>query len=209
MRMRSGPNTSAAPRVASRPVCHGSATANSSSSCTCWPTWEPEKGGARVAIIMNGSPLFTGDAASVESEIRRWVFENDWLEALIALPGQLFHNTGIAAYVWVLTNRKAPQRRGKVQLVDASSFWVQMRKSLGDKRREIPRERAEDILKVLADFRDGDTRRVTKDGKQEEVVVSKVFPTTHFGFRKITVERPLRAASTDPEGDPLRPLGTR
>ena len=158
---------------------------------------------------MNGSPLFTGDAASGESEIRRWVFENDWLEALIALPGQLFHNTGIAAYVWVLTNRKAPQRRGKVQLVDASSFWVQMRKSLGDKRREIPRERAEDILKVLADFRDGDTRRVTKDGKQEEVVVSKVFPTTHFGFRKITVERPLRAASTDPEGDPLRPLGTR
>ena len=96
----------------------------------------------RVAIIMNGSPLFTGDAGSGESEIRRWVLENDWLEALIALPEQLFYNTGIATYVWVLTNRKAPDRKGKVQLIDATSFWVPMRRSLGDKRREIPPEKA-------------------------------------------------------------------
>ena len=139
---------------------------------------EPEKGGSRVAIIMNGSPLFTGDAGSGESEIRRWILENDWLEALIALPEQLFYNTGIATYVWVLTNRKAPQRRGKVQLVDATSFWVQMRKSLGDKRREIPLEKAEAIVSLLRHI-----------GQGEHV---KIFPTTQFGFRKITVERPLR-----------------
>lgn len=153
---------------------------------------KPSDGGSRIAIIMNGSPLFTGDAGSGESEIRRYVLENDLLEALIALPEQLFYNTGIATYVWVLTNRKAEHRKGKVQLIDASGFWVPMRKSLGDKRREIPPERAQDILKILADFRDGDTRRITKDGKEEEVVVSRIFPTTHFGFRKITVERPLR-----------------
>jgi type I restriction enzyme M protein len=92
----------------------------------------------------------------------------------------------------VLTNRKAPERRGKVQLIDASSFWIPMRKSLGDKRREIPPEKAWDIVKILKDFKGGDTRIVEKDGKREEVVVSKVFPTTHFGYRKITVERPLR-----------------
>ncbi|MBY0276660.1 type I restriction-modification system subunit M [Candidatus Binatia bacterium] len=153
---------------------------------------EPKDGGSRIAIIMNGSPLFTGDAGSGESEIRRYILEHDLLEALIALPEQLFYNTGIATYVWVVTNRKAPARKGKVQLIDASSFWVPMRKSLGDKRREIPPDRALDIVKLLADFRDGETRRITKDGKDEEVVVSRVFPTTHFGFRKITVERPLR-----------------
>ena len=139
---------------------------------------EPENGGGRVAIIMNGSPLFTGDAGSGESKIRRWILENDWLEALIALPEQLFYNTGIATYVWVLTNRKTPERRGKVQLIDATSFWVPMRKSLGDKRREVPREKADEILALLRSFKEG-----------EHV---KIFPTTHFGFRKITVERPLR-----------------
>jgi type I restriction enzyme M protein len=139
---------------------------------------EPEQGGARVAIIMNGSPLFTGDAGSGESEIRRWILENDWLEALIALPEQLFYNTGIATYVWVLTNRKSPKRRGKVQLIDATSSWIPMRKSLGDKRREIPREKAEEILTLLRTF--------------EESEHVKIFPTTHLGFRKITVERPLR-----------------
>jgi type I restriction enzyme M protein len=139
---------------------------------------EPENGGGRVAIIMNGSPLFTGDAGSGESKIRRWILENDWLEALIALPEQLFYNTGIATYVWVLTNRKTPERRGKAQLIDATSFWVPMRKSLGDKRREVPRERADEILALLRAFTEG-----------EHV---KIFPTTHFGFRKITVERPLR-----------------
>ena len=139
---------------------------------------EPKAGGSRVAIIMNGSPLFTGDAGSGESEIRRWILEHDWLEALIALPEQLFYNTGIATYVWVLTNRKAPERRGKVQLIDATSFWVPMRKSLGDKRREIPPERAAEIVRLLGEFREGEHVRI--------------FPTTDFGFRKITVERPLR-----------------
>ncbi len=153
---------------------------------------QPGEGGSRIAIIMNGSPLFTGDAGSGESEIRRFIFENDLLEALIALPEQLFYNTGIATYVWLLSNRKAPERQGKVQLIDASSFWELMPRSLGDKRREIPPKKARDILKIREDYRDGDTRMVTKDGKQEETVVSRIFPASHFGFRKITVERPLR-----------------
>ena len=152
----------------------------------------PAQGGSRVAIIMNGSPLFTGDAGSGESEIRRWILENDLLEALIALPEQLFYNTGIATYVWVLTNRKRSERRGKVQLIDATSFWILLRKSLGAKRREVPFERKQDILRLLADFEDGATRKVVQDGEEREVVVSRVYPTTHFGFRKITVERPLR-----------------
>ncbi|MCX8097507.1 MAG: type I restriction-modification system subunit M [Casimicrobiaceae bacterium] len=153
---------------------------------------DPKDGGSRIAVITNGSPLFTGDAGSGESEIRRYILEHDLLEALIALPEQLFYNTGIATYVWVITNRKAPERKGKVQLIDASSFWAPMRKSLGDKRREIPPEKALDIVRLLANFRDGETRRIVKDGREEEVVVSRIFPTTHFGYRKITVERPLK-----------------
>jgi type I restriction enzyme M protein len=153
---------------------------------------EPKEGGSRIAIIMNGSPLFTGDAGSGESEIRRYILENDLLEALVALPEQLFYNTGIATYVWVVTNRKAKARKGKVQLIDATSFWVPMRKSLGDKRRQIPAERAEEILEIHRDFKDSDVRSVSKDGVEEEVVVSRIFATTHFGFRKMTVERPLR-----------------
>ena len=137
-----------------------------------------DEGGGRVAIIMNGSPLFTGDAGSGESEIRRWVLENDWLEAIIALPEQLFYNTGIATYVWVLTNRKDPARKGKVQLVDATSFWSPMRRSLGDKRREIPKDKAGEIVALYRSFKDQD--------------YSKVFESETFGFRKITVERPLR-----------------
>jgi len=139
---------------------------------------KPSDGGSRVAIIMNGSPLFTGGAGSGESEIRRWVLENDWLEALVALPEQLFYNTGIATYVWVLTNREAPERKGKVQLIDATSFWVPMPKSLGDKRREIPHEKAREILRLLEAF--------------EETEHSKIYPTTQFGYRRITVERPLQ-----------------
>jgi len=136
------------------------------------------EGGSRVAIIMNGSPLFTGGAGSGESEIRRWILENDWLEALVALPEQLFYNTGIATYVWVLTNRKAPERRGKVQLINATSFWVPMRKSLGNKRRTIPLEKAAEIVEILHSFEEGE--------------YSKVFPTTQFGYRRVTVERPLQ-----------------
>ncbi len=144
---------------------------------------EPKDGGSRIAIIMNGSPLFTGDAGSGESEIRRWILENDLLEALIALPEQLFYNTGIATYIWVVTNRKAPERRGKVQLIDATSFWMPMRKSLGDKRREIPLDKRRGDLAILLDA------RAVKEGRR---MSSSIFPTTHFGFRKITVERPLR-----------------
>lgn len=138
------------------------------------------------------SPLFTGDSGSGESEIRRYVFENDFLEAIVALPEQLFYNTGIATYIWVLTNRKASARRGKVQLIDASAFWVPRRKSLGDKRRDVPQPKEADILALHAGFKDGETRRLVVDGADEEVVVSRIYPTTRFGFRKITVERPLR-----------------
>lgn len=152
----------------------------------------PEEGGTRIAIIMNGSPLFTGDAGSGESEVRRHILENDLLEALIALPEQLFYNTGIGTYIWLLTNRKAPERAGKVQLIDATSFWAPRKKSLGDKRRDIPAEKAADILALLRGFRDGETCPVAGDDSEENVPVSRVFPTTRFGFRKITVECPLR-----------------
>ena len=135
-------------------------------------------GGSRVGIVMNGSPLFTGDAGSGESEIRRWILENDWLDAIIALPEQLFYNTGIATYVWVLTNRKQPKRKRKVQLINATSFWVPMRKSLGNKRRQISTDQIEQITKIHQTF-----------GESE---FSKIFKTTDFGYRKITVERPLK-----------------
>ena len=170
-----------------------SATARpcSSSTCSRGPRRRP-RAARGIAIIMNGSPLFTGDSGSGGSEIRRFILENDLLEALIALPEQLFYNTGIATYVWLLSNRKAPVRRGRVQLIDATSYWSPMRRSLGDKRREIPPDKAADVLKLLVDFEDGATRMVAKDGKEEERVVSRVYPTTHFGYRRITVERPLR-----------------
>ena len=138
---------------------------------------KPSEGGSRIAIIMNGSPLFTGGAGSGESEIRRWVLENDWLEALVALPEQLFYNTGIATYVWVLSNRKAQERKGKVLLIDATSFWIK-RKSLGDKRRDIPHDKVLEILDLLDRFEEGE--------------FSKIYPSTQFGYRRITVERPLQ-----------------
>ena len=135
-------------------------------------------GGSRVGIVMNGSPLFTGDAGSGESEIRRWILEKDWLDAIIALPEQLFYNTGIATYIWVLTNRKQSKRKGKVQLISATSCWVPMRKSLGDKRREISAEQIQQITRIYEAFEEGEH--------------SKIFKTTDFGYRKITVERPLK-----------------
>lgn len=137
-----------------------------------------EKGGGRVAIVMNGSPLFTGDAGSGESEIRRWILENDWLEAIIALPEQFFYNTGIATYIWVLSNRKRDARRGKVQLIDASSIWTALRKSMGSKRREISDAQIEEIYQLYANF--------------AENAQSKIFDSADFGYRKVTVERPLR-----------------
>ena len=138
----------------------------------------PEEGGSRMAIVFNGSPLFTGAAGSGESEIRRWIIENDWLEAVVALPDQLFYNTGISTYFWVVTNRKAPERRGKVQLVDAREYFVKMRKSLGEKRKEISDSQIEEITRLYGDFAEG-----------EKV---KIFPNEAFGFMRITVERPLR-----------------
>jgi type I restriction enzyme M protein len=139
---------------------------------------EPKAGGGRVAIVMNGSPLFTGDAGSGESEIRRWVLQNDWLEAIIALPEQLFYNTGISTYIWVLSNRKEKHRKGKVQLIDASGFWIQMRKSLGNKRREISSDQINQVVELYTGFEAGEH--------------SRIFDNTEFGYRKITIEQPLR-----------------
>lgn len=143
--------------------------------------------GTRIGIVMNGSPLFTGGAGSGESEIRRWMLENDWVEAIIALPTDLFYNTGIQTYVWLLTNRKTRDRQGKVQLIDASSdrFWKSMRKSLGSKRREIPPEACDEITRIYAEMLNGEA------GWGE---YSKIFKTTDFGYREIRVERPLKLA---------------
>jgi type I restriction enzyme M protein len=137
-----------------------------------------EQGGSRIAIVFNGSPLFTGGAGSGESEIRRWIIENDWLEAVVALPDQLFYNTGISTYFWVVTNRKAPHRRGKVQLVDARSKWTKMRKSLGEKRKYLTADHIAEITRLYGAF--------------EENQQVKIFPNEAFGFLRITVERPLR-----------------
>jgi len=157
-----------------------------------------KEGGSRIAIVFNGSPLFTGDAGSGESEIRRWIIENDWLEAIIAMPDQLFYNTGIFTYVWVVTNRKQLERRGKVQLINAIHFYRKMRKSLNNKRNEIGdgREGAPDhigeITRLYGEFRHDAVREVVADGKPDKLIVSKVFDNADFGFRQITVERPLR-----------------
>ena len=137
-----------------------------------------EEGGARLAIVFNGSPLFTGGAGSGESEIRRWIIESDMLEAVVALPDQLFYNTGISTYFWVVTNRKAPKRRGKVQLIDARESFTKMRKSLGQKRKETSEEQIDDITRLYGAFEEGP--RV------------KIFPNESFGFLRIAVERPLR-----------------
>ncbi len=179
-----------------------------------------EQGGSRIGIVFNGSPLFTGDAGGGESEIRRWIIENDWLEAVVALPEQLFYNTGISTYIWVLTNRKEPHRKGKVQLIDARNHWVPMEKSLGNKRRRVgdPSDKPKDpdyvgdISALHGQFQEGASRWVLfdKDGKVvtvaktaptddapegqqwKQLVVSKVFDNEDFGYHKITVERPLR-----------------
>jgi type I restriction enzyme M protein len=147
------------------------------------------EGGSRIAIVMNGSPLFTGDAGSGESEIRRWILENDWLETIVALPGQLFYNTGINTYIWVLSNRKPKDRKGKVLLVNGAAtrkegkdevevFAQKMRKSLGDKRNELSEEHISELARLAGAFEEGPN--------------CKIFDATDFGYRKITVERPLR-----------------
>jgi type I restriction enzyme M protein len=137
-----------------------------------------KKGGSRIAVVFNGSPLFSGAAGSGESEIRRWIIENDLLEAVVALPDQLFYNTGIATYFWILTNRKSEARRGKVQLIDAREHYVKLRKSLGEKRKEISDDQIADITRLYGDFQ-----------PCEKV---KIFENSEFGYQRITVERPLR-----------------
>jgi type I restriction enzyme M protein len=140
---------------------------------------KPQKdGGSRIGIVFNGSPLFSGGAGSGESNIRKWVIENDWLEAIIALPNDLFYNTGIATYIWIVTNRKEARRKGKVQLVNAVNYFDKMRKSLGSKRNYITPEQIEEISKIYGAFEDSEN--------------SKIFDNDDFGFERITVEQPLR-----------------
>ena len=140
-------------------------------------------GGSRFGIVLNGSPLFTGGAGSGESEIRRYVLENDLVEAIIGLPTDMFYNTGISTYVWIVSNRKPAARKGKVQLIDASGFWQKMRKSLGSKRKELSPAHIDDITKLF-----GRAKEVTRAG----VPISRLFKNEDFGYRTITVERPAR-----------------
>ena len=134
--------------------------------------------GSRLAMVSNGSPLFTGDAGSGESNIRRWIIENDWLEGIVALPDQLFYNTGISTYFWIVANRKRPERRGKVQLINATGFSQKMRKSLGNKRNELSDAHIAEITRIYGAFTEGEQ--------------CKIFANEAFGYRKITVERPLK-----------------
>ncbi|MGN6297383.1 MAG: type I restriction-modification system subunit M [Ginsengibacter sp.] len=146
-----------------------------------------KKYGSRLAVVFSGSPLFSGGAGSGESNIRRWIIENDWLEAIIALPEQMFYNTGITTYIWIVTNRKEKRRKGKIQLLDARDYYIAMRKSMGDKRRKIgdqdegePNQIGE-IVKIYGRFDDPQDKKV-----------SKVFRNTEFGYTRVTIERPLR-----------------
>ena len=141
--------------------------------------------GSRIAEVHNGSSLFTGDAGQGESNIRRWIIENDWLEAIVALPLNLFYNTGIATYVWVLTNKKPEHRKGKVQLIDASQWFQPMRKNLGKKNCELGETDIERICDTFLAF--------------EETEQSKIFDNEEFGYWKVTVDRPLRVRGADPQ----------
>lgn len=184
-----------------------------------------EQGGSRIGIVLNGSPLFTGGAGSGESEIRRYVLENDLVEAIVALPNDMFYNTGIGTYIWILTNRKVEDRKGLVQLIDASSMWQKMRTSLGSKRKEMSDEHIAEVTRLFGDFfeanlvtvlnaqgkvlervvaADGDTLPKTPVGGKVKVApVSKIMRKEDFGYRTITVERPL----LDDAGKPV--LGER
>jgi type I restriction enzyme M protein len=132
--------------------------------------------GSRIGVIFNGSPLFTGDGGSGESEIRKWIIENDWLECVVQMPDQLFFNTGITTYIWIVNNKKKKNRKGKVQLIDGSSFFKQMKKSLGNKRKEISEEQRKEILRIYDKF--------------EENEYCKIFNNEYFGYTKITIEQP-------------------
>ena len=133
--------------------------------------------GSRIGIVFNGSPLFTGDAGSGESDIRKWVIENDWLECIVSLPDRMFFNTGITTYIWIVTNKKSLERKGKVQLIDGSSFWTSMRKNLGDKGKYITEEQKDQLFKIYQNFEEND--------------FCKVYPNSFFGYTKVVVEQPL------------------
>lgn len=139
---------------------------------------KPTNGGSRIAIVFNGSPLFSGGAGSGESEIRRWIIENDMLEAIIALPDQLFYNTGIFTYIWIVTNRKVKKRKGKVQLINAIDFYQKMSRSLGNKRNEISEAQIARITNIYGDYKAAE--------------YCKIFDNDDFGYWRITVERSLR-----------------
>ncbi len=155
-------------------------------------------GGSRIAIVFNGSPLFSGSAGSGESEIRKWIIENDSLEAIVALPDQLFYNTGIYTYIWIVTNAKAADRKGKIQLINGIHYYKKMSRSLGNKRNvigdgvEVMPDQIAEITQIYGEFQQNGTRRLTVDGAEKEVVVSKIFDNEDFGYWRITVERPLR-----------------
>ena len=157
----------------------------------------PQDGGegSKIAVVFNGSPLFSGSPGGGPSNIRRWIIENDWLDAIVALPDQLFYNTGIYTYIWMVTNRKPPERQGKVQLIDGTLFAERMGKSLNNKRHEITRDQIAELTRIYGEYRDGEAATVTVDKKTrttERRVVSRIFENREFGFLKITVERPLR-----------------
>ncbi len=136
-----------------------------------------ETQGSRIGIVFNGSPLFTGDSGGGESEIRRWIIENDWLECIVGLPDQMFFNTGISTYIWIVTNKKSEKRKGKVQLIDGSSFYTKMRKNLGSKSKLLSDEQIEELTKHYTDF--------------QENPYTKIFPNHFFGYTKVTIEQPL------------------
>jgi type I restriction enzyme M protein len=159
-----------------------------------------DNGGSRIAIVFNGSPLFSGSAGSGESDIRKWIIENDMLEAIVALPDQLFYNTGIYTYIWIVTNAKATARKGKIQLINGIHYYKKMSRSLGNKRNvigdgiEVMPDQIAEITQIYGEFQQDATRRLTVNGNgaEKEVVVSKIFDNADFGYWRITVERPLR-----------------
>ena len=153
---------------------------------------DEDQPGSKIAIVFNGSPLFAGDAGSGPSNIRRWIIENDWLDAIVALPDQLFYNTGIFTYVWLVTNRKTPERRGKVQLIDGTRFFQKMKKSLNNKRNEITEGQISHLTRVYGNYQGGEMAEVPINGETKTRVISHIFENREFGFLKVTVERPLR-----------------
>ncbi len=147
--------------------------------------------GSRIASVHNGSSLFTGDAGGGESNIRRYIIENDWLEAIIQLPNNLFYNTGITTYIWILSNNKAPHRKGKVQLIDAGQLYRKLRKNLGNKNCEFAPEHIHEILKVYAEMESVEIQEIKVD-KNIFALASKIFNNHDFGYYKVSIERPKR-----------------